>query len=644
MQCLLALSTLAAAAQVYTVDCGVKRGPLPHMWESTGFCPPCSASSPGRRCGSHRQGGLDYNLGEDMWQNLVLMGSIPNRGRWQVRVHFLLELVGGKDAQGAYNFTDLDTFFDRLKAERLKPGLELMGSPGGVFTSFDDPGQVAEWREMVRQLARHYIDRYGVEEVREWNFELWNEIANGDWDMVEFTPQGYCNYYDACAAGLADADPRLRLGGDSACNFGKPYCGALLQHMLNGTSFFGGAVRQTDFVGTHAKGSGDKDAVWTILRKEYEWVEELRTRFPSFINVSFFNDEADPLGGWSRAEEWRSDTRYAVMMAKSVELHLSQWINSHNTTAPSAGISYALMSFDNGFLNYNRNNASINIFDQRTLVSRFQMNHSTPVVFETVKKQSINTHTLLSLLGDTQLSAEPQPDPSEAHTPPTPLPWAPKPEQAVVLGSMAGGDREVAGLFMTGQDAVETGGEVTITMQFTNLPSALAVNTTRSALYVLQDKGGGYGVWVAAGRPAFPSAEQLAAMRRGQELAPSSVEPLVMNCDAADCFQKSLTLPRTSLALLHLCARPPHPPGRIDTPPRILHVSPNSTLLSWDDVEGRCLSTYEVVDETGRRLNSDNLIMTAWLYAHGGKPAVSLRVRGVDYWGRAGALSQPITL
>lgn len=36
-------------------------------------------------------------------------------------------------------------------------GFELMGSPSGYFTDFEDKQQVFEWKDLVSLLARRYI-------------------------------------------------------------------------------------------------------------------------------------------------------------------------------------------------------------------------------------------------------------------------------------------------------------------------------------------------------------------------------------------------------------------------------------------------------------------------------------------------------
>jgi hypothetical protein len=197
-QLLVIVAAVASAVAAETVDVAVDAasqplGSLRHFWYSGGYCPPCSRSGvtpSGRSCASHTAGAglVDYSLGDDMHQNFIHVGSIPNRGddRWQIRVHFLFDLVTLLPGQpGVFNFSSMDLLMERLVANKLKPGFELMGSPefvngSAIFTSFDDGAQVAAWRSLVAQMARHYIKKFGAEEVRRWNFETWNEVENGD--------------------------------------------------------------------------------------------------------------------------------------------------------------------------------------------------------------------------------------------------------------------------------------------------------------------------------------------------------------------------------------------------------------------------------------------------------------------------------
>ena len=58
-----------------------------------------------------------------------------------------------------YNFSHLDNLLDKLYEAGLRPGFELMGNPGQIFTDLENKTQVFLWRDLVMQTARHYIGK-----------------------------------------------------------------------------------------------------------------------------------------------------------------------------------------------------------------------------------------------------------------------------------------------------------------------------------------------------------------------------------------------------------------------------------------------------------------------------------------------------
>lgn len=87
-----------------------------------------------------------------------------------------------------------------------------------------------------------------------------------------------------------------------------------LQHCYDGTNFITGekGVR-LDYISFHIKGEGFSS---TIIDTEQIVLDQIQTKFPKFVGIPVFNDEADPLVGWSKSEEWRADARYAAMVVK----------------------------------------------------------------------------------------------------------------------------------------------------------------------------------------------------------------------------------------------------------------------------------------------------------------------------------------
>src|SRR5687767_9356698 len=144
--------------------------PLPHFWEHT--------------VGSDH---APVALRAD-WQ-LQLTRCHNELGFRYVRFHGLLSddmgvVVREKDSL-LYSFFNLDQVFDFLLSIGMKPFVELSFMPSaiasGTRTVFDYQANVTlprdykQWTTLINRLVRHWIDRYGVKEVREWFFEVWNE-------------------------------------------------------------------------------------------------------------------------------------------------------------------------------------------------------------------------------------------------------------------------------------------------------------------------------------------------------------------------------------------------------------------------------------------------------------------------------------
>ena len=66
--------------------------------------------------------------------------------------------------------------------------------------------------------VQHWIERYGIDEVREWRFEVWNEpnLVPHFWTG---TRTQYFELYEATARAIKDIDPGLKVGGPSTSVF-----------------------------------------------------------------------------------------------------------------------------------------------------------------------------------------------------------------------------------------------------------------------------------------------------------------------------------------------------------------------------------------------------------------------------------------
>lgn len=617
LQLLVAVRSCAAADVTITVEADRRTAELRHFWTSTGFCPPLP----------HTDAYL-FDLSPDQQQNLALVGSVPHQGIQQVRIHWMMELVSAQDVGGEvhYNFTHLDQLVELLWINGLQPGFELMGSVNGFFTDFEDKWQVFEWRNLVFLTASRFIDRYGLEVVSQWNFETWNEPNNHDFDNVSISIQGFLNYYDACSEGLRAASPQLRFGGPGdSCHSPphSPFCWALLQHCDNGTNYFTGETGvRLDYIALHKKGGG---ASLAILQEELQTMEEISRRFPRFRTRPLFNDEADPLVGWSKPLQWRADVTYAAMVVKVIQQHQDLLLSDPNNT-----FNYRLLSNDNAFLSYHPHP-----FSQRTLTARFQVNNTQPPHVQLIAKPVLTVMALLALLGETQVAAGVHSSVGRSST----LGVLASCHQGAAGGSGADSWQAVALIFNSDDNRTSNASD-DVTVSLTGLQAQPGLRYV--TFYLDNQVSNPFLLWQEMGRPDFPSVEQFRRLRSQQE--PQRQGPYDVPAGGTLTLKARLSLP--SVLLVHVCARPKATPSQVSGL-RFIRVTRGQVLLVWSDinVQSRCVKTFQVefsgADGDFHRINGDT-IFTSFLYSPEAQEVVGLyRVRAVDYWDRPGPFCIP---
>jgi xylan 1,4-beta-xylosidase len=73
------------------------------------------------------------------------------------------------------------------------------------------PKDYAEWAKFVGRLIRHWLERYGIDEVSTWFFEVWNEPnLKAFWTG---TQADYFKLYRFTVQAIKEVDERLRVGG-----------------------------------------------------------------------------------------------------------------------------------------------------------------------------------------------------------------------------------------------------------------------------------------------------------------------------------------------------------------------------------------------------------------------------------------------
>jgi len=163
-------------------------------------------------------------LREDWRQHLrVVQDAI---GFKQVRFHGLFhDLVGvyqeDRNGNPIFNFQNVDKIFDGLLSNNVRPFVELGFMPSqlasGPHTVFQYAGNITppkdynKWNALVQALAIHCIERYGLDEILGWRWEVWNEP-----NLDCFWSGGQAEYftlYAETACTIKGIDSRLMVGG-----------------------------------------------------------------------------------------------------------------------------------------------------------------------------------------------------------------------------------------------------------------------------------------------------------------------------------------------------------------------------------------------------------------------------------------------
>jgi xylan 1,4-beta-xylosidase len=155
--------------------------------------------------------------------------------------------------QSPYNFSYVDQIYDGLLANDVRPFVELsfmpkkMASDPAALHAFwykqnvSPPKDYALWDAMITAFTQHLVARYGIDEVSQWRFEVWNE-PNIDFWVGKPSQPTYFELYDHTALAIKKVSARIRIGGPSTAQ--AAWVAAFLQHCKQNNI-------PVDFVTTH---------------------------------------------------------------------------------------------------------------------------------------------------------------------------------------------------------------------------------------------------------------------------------------------------------------------------------------------------------------------------------------------------------
>ena len=183
-----------------------------------------------------------------------------------------------EDAAGhpVYSWTIMDRIFDAYVEAGITPFVQAGFMPEALSTApqpyrhaFPNtavfgittgwawpPKNYRRWGDLIEAWAVHLKERYGVDRVSTWPWEIWNEPDGLYW---KGTIEEFCHLHDIADAAIRRAIPGARVGGPHVCGpldaKAAAFLRAFLEHAARGTSYANGmAGTRLDFIAFHAKG------------------------------------------------------------------------------------------------------------------------------------------------------------------------------------------------------------------------------------------------------------------------------------------------------------------------------------------------------------------------------------------------------
>ena len=200
----------AQQRQEILIDAQAPASPFPHFWEQ--------AFGSGRAI---------LALRESYRDDLTAVKQAT--GFRYIRFHAIFHDEVGvykEDDHGnpVFNFAYVDQIYDGLLERDVRPIVEigfmpraLAYNPDGLHAfwyrpNVSPPKSYEKWDALITAFARHLIARYGIDEVAQWYFEVWNEPNIDFWNGVP-REASYFELYAHTARALKAVEARLRVGG-----------------------------------------------------------------------------------------------------------------------------------------------------------------------------------------------------------------------------------------------------------------------------------------------------------------------------------------------------------------------------------------------------------------------------------------------
>eukprot|EP01083_Nonionella_stella_P085780 237987_1 len=140
-----------------------------------------------------------------------------------VRCHGILDDdVGSVNNINDYSFVNIDKIYSYLLSINMKPYVEISFMPEKLASDptkttchykggTSPPSSYDLWHTFIQTWIQHLVDYFGIDEIRQWKFEVWNEP-----NLPGFWQSNYAEYlllYNATATAIKSVDKYIEVGG-----------------------------------------------------------------------------------------------------------------------------------------------------------------------------------------------------------------------------------------------------------------------------------------------------------------------------------------------------------------------------------------------------------------------------------------------
>jgi xylan 1,4-beta-xylosidase len=535
------------------VDAAQVLGNLPHNWNYIGYDEINYTYTPEGKALLGKFGTLDTYYVRA--HHLLCTGNCHGFYKWGSTNAYIEDEAGNP----IYNWDIVDLVLDTLLKSGCKPFVELgfmpqhLADPARYDPAKDNwtqrdyrtygwaspPKDYGKWHDLILALARHCIERYGIDEAKTWYWELWNEP---DLDYYWLgSIEEFNKLYDYTAAAIKAAHPDLRVGGPGTTNpiagrRSAEFLDRFLDHCVNGTNAVTGQ-RGTplDFTSFHVKGGGyradlrPKNLTPPSRKQILSHVQvgyEIIAKYPGLANLECVLSEIDP-DGWAAGGAWDNPA-----------------LNFRNTPYYA---SFVAATFDRVTRFGQQRQWDVRLLSWAFLFVGERCFEGTRT-FSTqgIDKAVLNLFRMYDKMGKREVRFE-----SSGAT--DPLGYADiagRGEAADVAGFATLDENSLAILIYHQHDDWDAAGAVEIALDIANLPFADAATVTHYRIDGAHSNA--YAEWLQQGKPMYPSAEQYAAIKARDGL--ETLEPPQTITPSAGSIHLSFALPVHGISLLLISA------------------------------------------------------------------------------------------